>query len=160
MNDTVVTVVGNVATGVEFRESATGGAARFRLAATGRRWDRQRDCWADGPTSFYTVWARRRLGANLTGSVAIGDPLVVHGRLRVREEERAGQRRTCVEIDAVAVGHDLTWGTSAFVKRVSRAAPPLTERHSDTAQGESARGAGAPDARSGPGAPEAVPAAR
>ncbi|PVE11051.1 single-stranded DNA-binding protein [Streptomyces scopuliridis] len=135
MNDTVVTVVGNVATGVEFRESASGGVARFRFAVTGRRWDRQKNGWADGPTSFYTVWAWRTLGANLAASVSVGEPLVVHGRLRVREDEREGQRRTSVEIDAVAVGHDLTRGTAAF-RRVTRATPSLTERHKSATEGE------------------------
>ncbi|MFE4373789.1 single-stranded DNA-binding protein [Streptomyces sp. NPDC056835] len=135
MNDTVVTVVGNVATGVEFRESPTGGVARFRFAVTGRRWDRQKNGWADGPTSFYTVWAWRTLGANLAASVSVGEPLVVHGRLRVREDEREGQRRTSVEIDAMAVGHDLTRGTAAF-RRVTRATPSLTERHKAATEGE------------------------
>ncbi|CAL9416727.1 single-stranded DNA-binding protein [Streptomyces sp. enrichment culture] len=124
MNDTLVTVVGNVATNVEYRETPTGGVARFRFAATARRWDRERAAWTDGPTSFYTVSAWRQLGANLAASVTVGEPLVVHGRLRVREEQSAtgpggqggpgGQRRTFVDIDAVAVGHDLARGTSAF----------------------------------------------
>ncbi|MFJ1911602.1 single-stranded DNA-binding protein [Streptomyces sp. NPDC088147] len=135
MSDTVVTVVGNVATGVEFRETVTGGVARFRFAVTGRRWDRQKNSWTDGPTSFYTVWAWRTLGANLAASVSVGEPLVVHGRLRVREDEREGQRRTSAEIDAVAVGHDLTRGTAAF-RRVTRATPSLTERHSPATEGE------------------------
>ncbi|MEV4971721.1 single-stranded DNA-binding protein [Streptomyces scopuliridis] len=143
MNDTVVTVVGNVATGVEFRESATGGVARFRFAVTGRRWDRQKNSWADGPTSFYTVWAWRTLGANLAASVSVGEPLVVHGRLRVREDEREGQRRTSVEIYAVAVGHDLTRGTAAF-RRVTRATPSLTERHKLATEGEERRRARLP----------------
>jgi single-strand DNA-binding protein len=124
MYDTVVTVVGNAATGVEFRESARGGMARFRLAASARRFDRRNEIWTDGPTSFFTVWAWRGLAANLAASVAIGEPLVVHGRLRVREEEREGQRRTSVEIEAVAVGHDLTRGTAAF-RRVVKAVPPM-----------------------------------
>ncbi|MEV0035145.1 single-stranded DNA-binding protein [Streptomyces sp. NPDC050804] len=135
MNDTVVTVVGNVATGVEFRESSTGGVARFRFAVGARRWDRQKNGWADGPTSFYTVWAWRALGANLAASVSVGEPLVVHGRLRVREDDRDGQRRVSADIDAVAVGHDLTRGTSAF-RRAGRAAPPLTERHDGMAQSQ------------------------
>ncbi|QXE36781.1 single-stranded DNA-binding protein [Streptomyces sp. GMY02] len=135
MNDTVVTVVGNVATGVEFRESASGGVARFRFAVTARRWDRLKNAWADGPTSFYTVWAWRTLGANLAASVSVGEPLVVHGRLRVREDEREGQRRVSADIDALAVGHDLTRGTSAF-RRVARAAVSLTERHKATTQGQ------------------------
>ncbi|MFI6892620.1 single-stranded DNA-binding protein [Streptomyces sp. NPDC050256] len=128
MNETLVTLVGNAATGVEFRETASGGMARFRFAVTPRRWDREKELWTDGHTSFYTVWAWRTLAANLTGSVAVGEPLVVHGRLKVREEEREGQRRTFVDIEAVAVGHDLTRGTSAF-RRVVRGEPGLTARN-------------------------------
>lgn len=127
MNETLVTLVGNAATGVEFRETASGGMARFRFAVTPRRWDRGKQLWADGHTSFYTVWAWRALASNLTGSVSVGEPLVVHGRLKVREEERDGQRRTFVDIEATAVGHDLTRGTSAF-RRVVRAEPGLVSR--------------------------------
>ncbi|GGZ26669.1 single-stranded DNA-binding protein 1 [Streptomyces inusitatus] len=151
MNDTLVTVVGNVATQVEYRDTATGGMARFRIAVTPRRWDRQREVWADGRTSFYTVLAWRTLAANMAGSVSVGDPLLVHGRLRVREEERdasrdfagdpsadtrevALRRRTFVDIEAVAVGHDLARGTSAF-RRVVRSAPNVTERQSQEPPG-------------------------
>ncbi|MEW1902902.1 MULTISPECIES: single-stranded DNA-binding protein [unclassified Streptomyces] len=120
MNDTTVTLVGNVATAVEYRETVTGGVARFRFAVTARRWDRERNLWSDGNTSFYTVSAWRSLGANLAASVSVGEPLVVHGRLRVREDERDGQRKTFVDVDALAVGHDLTRGTAAF-RRAARA---------------------------------------
>ncbi|MFD9868227.1 single-stranded DNA-binding protein [Streptomyces niveus] len=137
MNDTVVTLVGNAATGVEYRETTNGGVARFRFAVTPRRWDRRNSVWTDGGTSFYTVCAWRNLGANLTASVNVGDPLVVHGRLRVREEAKDGQRRTFVDIDAVSIGHDLTWGTSAF-KRVARANPVLTQRPTDASAATSA----------------------
>ncbi|MBV7668748.1 single-stranded DNA-binding protein [Streptomyces halstedii] len=126
MNETMVTLVGNAATAVDYRETATGSMARFRMAVTPRRWDRGKQEWADGHTSFYTVWAWRTLASNLAGSVSVGEPLVVHGRLKVREEERDGGRRTSVDIEAVAVGHDLTRGTAAF-RRVLRADPALTE---------------------------------
>ncbi|MFF8615777.1 single-stranded DNA-binding protein [Streptomyces sp. NPDC015350] len=119
MNDTLVTLVGNAATGVEFRETASGGMARFRFAVTPRRWDRGKQLWTDGHTSFFTVWAWRALALNLSGSVSVGEPLVVHGRLKVREEEREGRRKTFVDIEAVAVGHDLTRGTAAF-RRVAK----------------------------------------
>nr|WP_223182548.1 MULTISPECIES: single-stranded DNA-binding protein [unclassified Streptomyces] len=126
MNDTTVTLVGNVATAVEYRDTVSGGVARFRFAVTSRRWDRERGLWADGPTSFYTVSAWRSLGANLAASVAVGEPLVVHGRLRVREEEREGQRKTFVDVAALAVGHDLSRGTAAFRRapRTERKEPP------------------------------------
>ncbi|MGW0467703.1 single-stranded DNA-binding protein [Streptomyces sp. NPDC003027] len=134
MNDTTVTLVGNVATGVEYRDTATGGVARFRFAVTARRWDRERGTWSDGHTSFYTVFAWRALGANLAASVSVGEPLVVHGRLKVREEEREGQRKTFVDIDALSVGHDLSRGTAAF-RRVVKGEPRLTERQENGASG-------------------------
>jgi single-strand DNA-binding protein len=125
MNETLVTVVGNVATQPEIRNTPAGvNVARFRLATTARRWDQKNGGWSDGPTSFFTVWAWRGLGQNVMASVGIGEPLVIQGRLRVREEERNGQRYISADIDAVAVGHDLTRGTSAF-RRVSVARPEL-----------------------------------
>ncbi|MEW1611277.1 MULTISPECIES: single-stranded DNA-binding protein [unclassified Streptomyces] len=136
MNETMVTLVGNAATAVEFRETATGGMARFRFAVTPRRRDRETQLWMDGPTSFYTVWAWRTLAANLAGSVAIGEPLLVHGRLKVREEEREGGRRTFVDVEAVAVGHDLSRGTAAF-RRVVRTEPVLTSASHNGSDGRS-----------------------
>ncbi|MGX1882585.1 single-stranded DNA-binding protein [Streptomyces sp. NPDC055287] len=127
MSDTWVTLVGNAATGVDYRDTATGGVARFRLAVSARYWDRQKESWADGHSSFYTVWARRSLATNLAGSLSIGEPLLVHGRLRVRDEEKDGQRRFSADIDALTVGHDMTRGTSAF-RRVVKGDPALTRR--------------------------------
>ncbi|MFF7343078.1 single-stranded DNA-binding protein [Streptomyces antimycoticus] len=159
MNESWVTVVGNAATRPDFWETAAGVAvARFRLAVTVRRWDRGREAWADAYTSFYTVWTWRTLAANVAGSVSLGEPLVVHGTLRVREREwdrerererdrplqgegggaaapagpgmdsgggaHQSRRWVTAEIDAMAVGHDLTRGTSAF-RRVSQAKPLL-----------------------------------
>ncbi|WP_329457836.1 single-stranded DNA-binding protein [Streptomyces sp. NBC_01497] len=134
MTETMVTLVGNVATGVEFKESPTGGVARFRFAVPVRRWDRARADWTDGPTSFYTVWAWRTLAANLAASVSVGEPLVVQGRLRVREEDREGGRRTFVDIEAAAAGHDLTRGTSAF-RRVARGVPRVTPNQGEVVAG-------------------------
>lgn len=96
MNETWLTVMGNTATRPDYWETAAGVAvARFRLAVTARRWDRAREAWMDAYTSFYTVWAWRGLAANVAASVSLGEPLVVHGTLRVRErvEERSGDRQ-------------------------------------------------------------------
>ncbi|TSB14297.1 single-stranded DNA-binding protein [Streptomyces benahoarensis] len=126
MNDTMVTLVGNAATAVEHRQTATGvPVARFRLAATPRRWDRARERWTDGDTSFFTVKAWRALADHVAASVTVGEPLMVQGRLRVREGEqpadRGGQRWLAAEVEAVAIGHDLTRGTAAFRRASPRA---------------------------------------
>ncbi|MBW1601152.1 single-stranded DNA-binding protein [Streptomyces sp. JJ66] len=126
MNETMVTVVGNVATKPDFRETERGASVRFRLASNVRRYDREQGMWVDGTTSFYTVWASRSLAHNLTASVGVGEPVIVHGRLRVVESEREGQRWTHATIDAATVGHDLTRGTSAWVRvAAARAEAPM-----------------------------------
>lgn len=120
MNETTLCVVGNVATQPVCKETATGTSARFRLAVTSRYLDREKNEWTDGHTNFFTVWARRTLAANVASSVSLGDPVVVQGRLRVRTERtEQGESRTWADIDAVAIGHDLARGTSAF-RRASR----------------------------------------
>ncbi|WP_329498608.1 single-stranded DNA-binding protein [Kitasatospora herbaricolor] len=115
MNETLVTMVGNVASVVSYAQT-TGGVpvANFRLVATERRYDRAKGEWVDGDTHWVTVVAWRWLAANLVSSLSKGDPVVVSGRLRVREWEEGDRRRSGVEIDARSVGHDLSRGTSAF----------------------------------------------
>ncbi|WP_053912461.1 single-stranded DNA-binding protein [Streptomyces sp. SCSIO 75703] len=120
MNETMICAVGNVATRPVYRELANGASARFRLAVTARYWDRERNGWTDGHTNFFTVWAGRQLATNAAASLSVGEPVVVQGRLKVRTDVRDGQSRTSADIDAVAIGHDLARGTSAF-RRTSRA---------------------------------------
>lgn len=124
MNETTLTVVGNVATTPVYRELPTGPVARFRLAVTSRHFDRVQNVWSDGHTNFFTVWARGTLGSNVQASVAVGEPVIVQGRLRVRDEERGGQHWTSADIQATAVGHDLTRGTAAFRRVARRSAAP------------------------------------
>lgn len=131
VNETMVTVVGNAATELDFRETAGGvPVVRFRLATTARRFDREQGMWVDAYTSFYTVWAWRGLAQNAKASVAVGEPLIVQGKLRVQENEREGKRWSDTSIDAVTIGHDLARGTSAFV-RVAQVKPGLTRQHPD-----------------------------
>ncbi|GAA2140801.1 hypothetical protein GCM10009760_24280 [Kitasatospora kazusensis] len=115
MNETLVTIVGNVASAVSYAQTSAGvPVANFRMAATERRYDRGKGDWVDGDTNWVTVVAWRWLATNLVSSVNKGDPVVVSGRLRVREWGEEDKRRSVVEIDARVVGHDLARGTSAF----------------------------------------------
>ncbi|MFB6894456.1 single-stranded DNA-binding protein [Kitasatospora sp. NPDC056327] len=115
MNETQVTVIGNVATEVTYAQTPNGvPVANFRLASTERRYDRARDGWVDGETQWLTVTAWRALAGHLIDSLAKGDPVVVSGRLRVREWTEGEVKRSRVEIDARSVGHDLSRGTARF----------------------------------------------
>ncbi|MYS24850.1 single-strand DNA-binding protein [Streptomyces sp. DvalAA-14] len=129
MNETLVTVVGNVATEPETHVTATGvPMTRFRLATTARRWDAERGGWTDGSTSFFTVRAWRNLAGNVKESIGLGEPLLVQGRLRIREEEKDGRRYLSAEIEAVSVGHDLSRGLSRFTRGAPAPAAARGER--------------------------------
>ncbi|MFE2532494.1 single-stranded DNA-binding protein [Streptomyces sp. NPDC059371] len=128
MNETMVCAVGNVATRPVYRDLANGASARFRLAVTSRYWDREKNGWTDGHTNFFTVWANRALATNVGASVSVGDPVIVQGRLKVRTETRDGQSWTSADIDAVAIGHDLSRGTSAFRRPSKEGEPAAAQR--------------------------------
>ncbi|GAA3126339.1 single-stranded DNA-binding protein [Streptomyces rameus] len=129
MNETIVCVVGNVATQPVYRELAAGSSARFRLAVTARYWDREKNAWTDGHTNFFTVWANRQLAVNVAACVEVGQPVVVQGRLKVRAEVREGQQQwASADIDAVAIGHDLARGTALFQRAAKPEGTPAAPR--------------------------------
>jgi single-strand DNA-binding protein len=118
MNETMVTVVGHVATEPTLRMTPAGArVGSFRLASTERRFDRGAGGWRDGSTTFFTVTTWRNMAENVCGSVEKGQPVVVHGRLKdASYDTKDGQHRTVLEIDAFAVGHDLRRGVARFTK--------------------------------------------
>jgi single-strand DNA-binding protein len=119
MSDTI-TVTGLVATTPRHLVTGEGlPITSFRLASTQRRFDRKENRWVDGDTNWFTVTSFRQLANNIVGSVSKGQRVVVTGRLRVREWQTDDKRGTNVEIDADAIGHDLSWGTAAFVRSVA-----------------------------------------
>jgi single-strand DNA-binding protein len=118
MNETMVTLVGHVATEPTLRMT-TGGArvTSFRLASTERRFDKGINAWRDAHTTFFTVTTWRTTAENVRDSVSKGQPVVVHGRLRDSSyEAKDGQWRTVLEVEAFALGHDMSRGVSEFTK--------------------------------------------
>jgi single-strand DNA-binding protein len=118
MNETLVTLVGHVATEPALRIT-TGGArvTSFRLASTERRFDKAVNGWRDANTTFFTVTTWRTMAENVSSSIVKGQPIVVHGRLRDSSyESKDGQWRTVLEVEAFALGHDLSRGVSEFTK--------------------------------------------
>ncbi|MGO4535508.1 single-stranded DNA-binding protein [Leifsonia sp. 2MCAF36] len=90
----------------------------FRLVTTRRRYNRQASAWEDGGSNWYTVSAFRRLALSAAECIAKGDPVLVSGRLCLREWVGEKQGMT-VEIEAESIGHDLTWGRSQFTRAVA-----------------------------------------
>lgn len=134
MNETVVTVCGNLAADPEhIRTDAGLDIVKFRIGCSPRVFDKGSQQFVDGPTSWYTVSAFRSLGLNCMASLNRGERVVVTGRLKVSQWTNDEKQRTYTnaDIDATAVGHDLTWGTTSF-QRVVR-----TERIERPGQDES-----------------------
>jgi single-strand DNA-binding protein len=125
VNETYVTLVGNIASEVRATTSREGTAiASFRLASTTRRFERGRG-WGDVDTLFVTVVCWRQLAENVAASCAKGDPVVVTGRLRVRQwTADDGRTGTAVELEAQTAGHDLARGTTV----VTRTPPRVADR--------------------------------
>jgi single-strand DNA-binding protein len=86
----------------------------FRLASTQRRFDKAQDKWVDGETNWYSITTFRQLATNAAVSVKKGERILVTGRLRIREWESGGKAGTNIDIEADALGHDLSWGTANF----------------------------------------------
>jgi single-strand DNA-binding protein len=117
MNDTMLTIAGNVVDTPKLRRTKGGHfVASFRVASTPRRFDRETNGWVDGSTLFVTVTCWRAMGENAAQSLRKGQPVVVHGRYCQREYERDEKLHTTYELEAVALGHDLARGVSRFDK--------------------------------------------
>ena len=109
MNETSVTVVGNIASDVTAKQVGAEGhvVVSFRVASSERRWDRASESWVDGDRFSARVSCWRRLGDHVLASLRKGDPVVARGRVSVREYEVGGERRYSTELTASAVGPDL-----------------------------------------------------
>lgn len=91
-------------------------AARFRIATTTRRFDPEANTWKDAHTNWYSVRCFRNLAMHVLASVKCGQPVVVTGKLQLHEWASDTGPRTIAQVDAVAVGHDLSFGTTNFAR--------------------------------------------
>ncbi len=129
MSNDTITITGLVATTP--RHITTGDGltiSSFRLASTQRRFDKDTEKWIDGETNWFTVTCFRQLAANVGRSINKGERVIVTGTLRIREWDNGEKVGTTVEVEADAVGHDLTWGLATFVRNADQAAPSNEER--------------------------------
>lgn len=117
MYDTFVTIVGNVLHEPEWRKTTNTGTlvTTFKIASTSRRLNRETGQWVDGNSLRVRVNCWRALASNVKASVTRGDPLIVTGRLFTRDwEDENGVKRIQYELDAAAIGHDLSRGRAVF----------------------------------------------
>jgi single-strand DNA-binding protein len=135
--DTNLVVVGNVLTAPEWRRISSSGSlvANFRVASTARRFDREKAQWVDSNSLRVRVTAWRRLAEGVASSIAVGDPVVVYGRLYSRDwQDESGNNRISYEMEAFSIGHDLARGRAKFFR--TRMAQVTSEVETSDFQGE------------------------
>ncbi|MGW2226820.1 single-stranded DNA-binding protein [Streptomyces formicae] len=116
--ETVITIVGNLVDDVELRFTPSGAAvAKFRVASTPRRFNKQTNEWEDGDSLFLTCSVWRQAAENAAESLARGVRVIVQGRLKQRSyEDREGIKRTVYELDVDEVGPTLARATAKVTK--------------------------------------------
>jgi single-strand DNA-binding protein len=116
VNDTIVTVVGNVVDSPRRVALANGAVTNFRMAATARRYDAAKEEFVDAGTFWVDVECWNTLSGNVSASVSKGDPVIVHGALTTHSWESDTGPRSKPRIKAFAVGHSLTKGRALFTR--------------------------------------------
>jgi single-strand DNA-binding protein len=113
MADNSITLVGNLTRDPELRFTTGGrGVASFGIAVSRRyqvngEWQEQ--------TSYFNIVAWGQLGENAASSLTKGMRVVVSGRLEQREyQNREGEKRTAIEINADEIGPSLRWATASI----------------------------------------------
>jgi single-strand DNA-binding protein len=136
--DNTCTIVGNLVADPEYALTSKGTSrASLRVASTPRYFDRGVSEWRDGESLFVTVTCWRQLAENVHDSLFKGDRVMVTGRLRQHGYERDGQRRIAYEVEADAVGAELSWHRAA-VRRVYRGSAPAGNGSADIPQPQAA----------------------
>jgi single-strand DNA-binding protein len=122
VNDTDITIVGNVVDTPRRNRLSTGSVTNFRMASTARRFDPETRDFVDSSTFWIDVACWGELGGNVARSVSKGDPVIVRGFISTDTWETEAGRRSASKVKAVAVGLNLARGHADFHKAV-RAAP-------------------------------------
>ena len=117
MNETTMTIVGNLVADPELRYTPQGQpVTRIRVASTPRYRDNATGEWKDSEALFLTCNAWRQLAENVAESLERGSRVIVSGRLRQRSYEKDGEKRTVYELEVDDVGPSLRSATAKVQK--------------------------------------------
>lgn len=143
MFDTI-TLTGVIGTDPHSSVSAAGHPIlTFRLASSQSRFDRATNRWVEVATNWYSISAYRQLAVNSRQSLRKGEHVVVFGHLRLSGWTKGERSGSAVDVDAVSIGHDLSWCTTTSV----RSLPVSRSATTDGAQLQAAAGEESDDVR-------------
>jgi single-strand DNA-binding protein len=117
VNETDITIVGNVVDVPRRNRLTNGSVTNFRMASTARRFDPETKDFVDSSTFWIDVACWGELGGNVSRSVSKGDPVIVRGTIATDSWESEAGRRSAPKVKAVAVGLNLARGHADFHKQ-------------------------------------------
>ena len=106
---TTVHVEGNL--GQDLDDKIAAGASgnlyvRFSVASTERV--RRNDTWEDGDTTWFNCVAFGNTAEMMVETLHKGDPVIVDGKIKIRDYEKDGEKRQSVDVIVDKIGLDLS----------------------------------------------------
>lgn len=126
----VVTMEGTLVNDPELRFAPSGVAVgSFRMAANGRKFDKDKNEWVDDKVLWMRVVCFRQLAENTVESLRKGDLAVVVGKINTDEwTDDQGQKRSAVQLVADSVAASLQFRTIPHGSgRAERSSGSVTE---------------------------------
>lgn len=138
MNETIITVVGNLTADPELRYTQNGLAvANFTIASTEKKFDKQQQKMVDGDALFLRASVWREAAENVAQSLTKGSRVIAQGRLKQRTfETQQGEKRTVIELEVDEIGPSLRFATAAVTRAQAsqsqqRTTPPMQQPQDD-----------------------------
>lgn len=122
MSETLLTVVGNLVSDPEVRQTSAGlSVANVTIASTPRSFNKQTNEWVDGETLFLrgSIW--REAADNAAATLTKGMRVIVQGNLKQRSyTDKDGNQRTSYELDILEIGPSLRYATAQVTRNQPR----------------------------------------
>jgi single-strand DNA-binding protein len=110
--ETILNIVGTMVQDPEMRFTAGGaGVCSFTIASNSRKLNKASGEWEDSDVIFMRCSAWKHLAEHVTDSLMKGDRVLASGRLRQREWEKDGVKRTVLEMEVDEIGPSLKFAT-------------------------------------------------
>lgn len=121
MNDTIITIVGNLTADPELRYTQSGlPVANFTIASTPRVFDKATKEYKDGDALFLRASVWREFAEHVAGSLTKGSRVVATGKLKQRSyQDKDGQTKTSIELEVDEIGPSLRYATAQVTRAAS-----------------------------------------
>lgn len=119
-----MSIIGTIVADPELRFIPSGAAvANFTVACNERRKNKNTGEWEDGSATFMRCNVWRQQAENVAETLTRGMRVFVTGRLKQREYEKDGEKRTVFDLEVDECGPTLAFAT-AKVNKVKRDGAP------------------------------------